>query len=685
MDNYDISFKIIEEELLTFWPEWHVVERIGRGTFGDVFRIKRDNYGTAEESALKIIRIRGDMELSDYYGSNQEKVPGESEKDIGEPAVPEALSNEIKIMRALRGAPNIVVIEDFYFKRIGTSSTLFVRMELLTSFQEALQKSRDDWTAFSVDEVYKIGSDICTALMYCEKKGIIHRDIKPANLFMDGFGNYKIGDFGASSRIDTVYAAHTMTAIGTISYMAPEVFKGQSYNNTVDIYALGLILYQILNKGRIAFLSASGPYGARDIDNANFRRLSGEPLPALAEIYSGDEKRTVDASLDAIIRKACAPNAEDRFQTAEEFRDALREWKNAPNGSTRNIFNGQQGKEWNTEEKNSQKQVISNEQDNNRNLYSGNGRAGKQKPSSRIKVLLSAVILVLSVMIVFLGAFILNRDRNSKADRIDHSDGEELNESVSSTSGISDPAEIEHAESNTGMTEAVLSASYDEEDKNDIRGTITDSWEGIMAAEKDGTYLDKYHVGDTKELDLGEEGMILMELVAVEECDWNGNPVSTTWVAKDPLKSRHRMNSNPSSEGGWQESEMRTWLRENILPLFPTELQVNILDVERYSEYHYTSPAGEKNGVALSYDKIWIPSYQEIFHSDENDLFSPDFSSCFSDEESCIRISRDEGKPLWWWLRSSRDDSAFDRIGIDGKSEQGDADSEGGVIIGFSL
>ena len=668
MDNYDIRCRIIEEELNTFWPEWHVVERIGKGAFGDVFRIRRDNYGTREEAALKIIRINDDMELSDPKASKQEKALGETqsdgcfetetqallsapqddqatapemvdagnkpaetkqgksgkvEKDIRTPGIPAALSNEIHIMRALRGAPNIVVIEDFHFKKEGAASTLFVRMELLTSFQEALLKSQNDRIPFTVDEVYKIGIDICTALMYCEKKGIIHRDIKPANLFMDGFGNYKIGDFGASSRMDTVYSAHTMTAIGTVSYMAPEVFKGKYYNNTVDIYALGLILYQILNNGRIAFLSMSDPFGARDIDNANFRRLCGEPLPSLAGIPSGDKNRTVDAFLDAIIRKACAPNAQDRFRTAEEFRDALKEWKNA---SDQGSFNRQQSAVWSVEKKNSPKQALSIDQEKNSEYYPENEKTEKQKSRFRVNILGGAVILFLAAIIAFFGVLIFNGIRNPAADRIEQSVGEGTDGPGGSTS---DSAGEAYAESNAGMTESEISASYNEaEEKREIRGTIADSWEVIIAAIKDSTYLDKYHIGDTKELDLGKEGVILMELVAVDEYDWLGDPVCTTWVAKDPLKSRHKMNIDAISEGGWEESEMRTWLRESILPLFPVELQFNILETERYTEYHYKSPTEEKNGVAIADDKIWIPSRQEIFYSDENDIEGPDFSSC---------------------------------------------------------
>ena len=94
-----------------------------------------------------------------------------------------------------------------------------------------------------------------------------------------------------------MHVAQTMTGIGTISYMAPEIFRGQSYNNTVDIYALGLVLYQLLNNGRMAFLPDSGAYTTQDIDSANYHRLHGTPVPSLAGKYVGGER--IDSRLDA--------------------------------------------------------------------------------------------------------------------------------------------------------------------------------------------------------------------------------------------------------------------------------------------------------------------------------------------------------------------------------------------------
>ena len=336
MNNYDIKCKVIEEELRDVWPEWHVAGRLGSGAFGDVFQIYRDNFGIRVDSALKVIQM----------SSTDSTVILPMNKDDQERAkddIPDPLRSEIQIMEALRGAPNIVTIEDFYFRREGLTCSLFVRMELLTSLQEILQGPPGQHSLSSIPEIIKLGRDICKALIYCENKEIIHRDIKPENLFVDEFGEYKVGDFGASKRMDTVHVARTMTGIGTLSYMAPEVFRGQSYNNTVDIYALGLVLYRLLNNGRMPFLPADGSYTMRDIDSANYKRLHGTPLPALTGKTVGGEP--VSDWLDTAVRKACAVDPADRYQTAKEFYNALN------NGKAEEDRRGEEERERQTKEK----------------------------------------------------------------------------------------------------------------------------------------------------------------------------------------------------------------------------------------------------------------------------------------------------------------------------------------------
>ena len=322
MSTDDIRCRIMEEELGTFWPQWHVVKRLGGGAFGDVFEIFRDNHGVPMYSALKVLRISDREEAFAVPLQNDGwHKAGERYKKTGKNDIPEVFMNEIRIMEALRGAPNIVSIDDFYFRKGTDTSSLYVRMELLISFIDVVSDRQKKGRPFTITEVLKIGKDICTALSFCEQRNIIHRDIKPANLFVDKFGNFKVGDFGASKLMETIHPAHMLTGIGTISYMAPEIFAGRIYNNTVDIYALGLVLYQLLNYGRMPFLPAKGHYTVQDIDAANYKRLHGEEIPSLVGIRVCGE--TIGTHLNGVIRKACDPDSHRRYQTAREFFDAL--------------------------------------------------------------------------------------------------------------------------------------------------------------------------------------------------------------------------------------------------------------------------------------------------------------------------------------------------------------------------
>ena len=306
----DIRCRITEEELGTFWPQWHVVKRLGGGADSEVFEVVRDNHGVQTYSALKVLRTgsREDCALPSVNAGPDD--PGTGGNGSAGDNIPEVFMNEIRIMEALRGAPNIVQIDDFYFRNGADTSSLYVRMERLTSFVDVMSDHQRSGIPFTIAEVLKIGKDICTALSFCEQKGIIHRDINPSNLYVDKFGDYKVGDFGASKWMETAHSTLMPKGAGSISYMAPEIFAGRSYNNTVDIYSLGLVLYQLLNSGRMPFLPADGRYNEQEIDAANYRRLHGEELPSLAGTnVCGD---TVSARLDGVIRRACDPDSHRR-------------------------------------------------------------------------------------------------------------------------------------------------------------------------------------------------------------------------------------------------------------------------------------------------------------------------------------------------------------------------------------
>lgn len=109
------------------------------------------------------------------------------------------------------------------------------------------------------------------------------------------------------------------TVAGTFFYMAPEVHKNERYNATVDIYSLGLVLYQFLNKGRLPFMPpASEKIQYGDMNAAFSMRVSGEKIPPIPD---------VSKELSQIICKACSYESKDRYQTATEFRQDLMEIK----------------------------------------------------------------------------------------------------------------------------------------------------------------------------------------------------------------------------------------------------------------------------------------------------------------------------------------------------------------------
>jgi internalin A len=146
-----------------------------------------------------------------------------------------------------------------------------------------------------------------------ERYNIIHRDIKPENIFVSADGDYKLGDFGIARKIEKTLSG--MSKKGTYSYMAPEVFKGQKYGATVDQYSLGIVLYRILNNGRIPFIPMyATSLLPGDREAAFEKRMDGTPLAPPAE---------ASPEMSRIILKACSYEPSRRYANATEMRAAL--------------------------------------------------------------------------------------------------------------------------------------------------------------------------------------------------------------------------------------------------------------------------------------------------------------------------------------------------------------------------
>ena len=290
------------------WPEWKKVKCINRGSFGVVYEAVRTDHGVESRAAIKVISIpQNDAELESLRSAG---LSADATKTYLQEVVND-FANEIRLMESFKGFQNIVSVEDYKVvernDRVGWD--IYIRMELLTPLNTYISDK-----VLSEREVIELGCDICSALERCAQRNVIHRDIKPDNIFINEFGDYKLGDFGIARKLENMTSG--LSQKGTYNYMAPEVEKGYSYDATVDIYSLGIVLYWLLNKKRLPFVSTEKKLlSPRDLVTANRRRLDGEPLPAPCN---------ASPAMAEVILKACDPDPRKRFASAEEMKNALK-------------------------------------------------------------------------------------------------------------------------------------------------------------------------------------------------------------------------------------------------------------------------------------------------------------------------------------------------------------------------
>lgn len=299
---------------VSVWPEWELIEKIGEGSFGKVYKAKRTERGRSFYSAIKIISIPASKGELDSVRSemNNEQSTREYFRNLVEDCI-----QEIYTMEHFCGNSHVVSFEDFkvveYLDEIGWD--ISIRMEYLTSFMDYCTGKE-----LTEKEVIKLGCDLAMALIYCRKLNIIHRDVKPENIFVSRFGDFKLGDFGIARE-----QAHTMSNMskkGTYSYMAPEIYKGEKYDSSIDIYSLGIVLYKLMNQNRLPFLSLDKQLITyRDKETALARRMAGEKMPVPVN---------ASAAFSHIILKACAYEPGKRYRKPEDMLRDLEKLRLAP-------------------------------------------------------------------------------------------------------------------------------------------------------------------------------------------------------------------------------------------------------------------------------------------------------------------------------------------------------------------
>lgn len=159
-------------------------------------------------------------------------------------------------------------------------------------------------------EAVRIVKGILTALEYSHRAGVVHCDIKPGNVMLTPGGQIKVMDFGIARAVsESNTTDETSTIMGTAQYFSPEQARGDSVDSRTDLYSTGLILFELLT-GRPPF-EADSPVAVA------YRHLSEQP-PKPSEIVPG-----VSPAMESVVAKALAKNADLRFQSANEFAEAL--------------------------------------------------------------------------------------------------------------------------------------------------------------------------------------------------------------------------------------------------------------------------------------------------------------------------------------------------------------------------
>ncbi|MCS7295075.1 MAG: protein kinase, partial [Chloroflexota bacterium] len=210
--------------------------------------------------------------------------------------------------------PNIVSVYD-----VGRDDgTRYIVMEYVPG--KTLKQLILEHAPFSLDEAIHIVRQVAAALDYAHQHGLVHRDIKPQNILVDERGFVKVTDFGIAKGLTDVSLTEAGFGMGTVHYVSPEQARGEPATPASDIYALGVVLYEMLT-GRLPF-DADNPIGLA------MQHVHEAPPPPR------QFNPNIPPAVEAIILRALAKDPRQRFPTAGALAQALTHWRQYVPGST---------------------------------------------------------------------------------------------------------------------------------------------------------------------------------------------------------------------------------------------------------------------------------------------------------------------------------------------------------------
>ncbi len=254
---------------VTHIGKYEIIAELGRGGMGVVYRAEDKNIG--REVAIKTLT--------------------DATPELRQRFLVEARSGVLN-------HTNIVTVYDFGEQ----DGNPYIVMEYLHG--ESLEKWLRGSNLSLVDKL-EIVRQVCEGLAYAHQKGVVHRDIKPANVMVQPGGHIKIVDFGIA-RLESNNTGYTQTGavIGTFHYISPERLKGHPSDGRADIWAAGIMLYQMI--------TGVLPFPGEDISAAH--KVVSEPFPPLSNYLTN-----YPPNLDWVLERALAKDPEERYSSAEEM------------------------------------------------------------------------------------------------------------------------------------------------------------------------------------------------------------------------------------------------------------------------------------------------------------------------------------------------------------------------------
>src|SRR5256885_5759143 len=206
--------------------------------------------------------------------------------------------------------PAIVAVYDTGEETAPTGETIpYIVMEFVNgrTFKEVLAAEG----RLMPRRALEVTADICAALEFSHRHGIIHRDIKPGNVMLTNGGQVKVMDFGIARALASGATTMTQTSavIGTAQYLSPEQARGEAVDARSDVYATGCVLYELL--------TGQPPFVGDNPVSVAYQHVLADPLPP------SDANRDVTPDIDAVVLKALAKNRANRYQSAGEMRSDL--------------------------------------------------------------------------------------------------------------------------------------------------------------------------------------------------------------------------------------------------------------------------------------------------------------------------------------------------------------------------